>query len=78
MRFFLRCDVGLAAHPIAGRARAYRGAVGSVRLEPFLDAYNIFNANTVLGDVTTVGASLGAVSTTINPRLMRIGAKVGF
>lgn len=53
-------------------------SLGGLRVEPFLDAYNIFNANTILGDITTIGASLGRVSTTINPRLVRLGAKVNF
>ncbi|MGH9321896.1 MAG: hypothetical protein ACRD3V_18670, partial [Vicinamibacteria bacterium] len=49
-----------------------------IRFEPFLDVYNLFNANTVLGEVTTLGPSLGRVSTTINPRLIRFGAKLNF
>jgi hypothetical protein len=51
---------------------------GSYRLEPFADAYNIFNANTILADVTTVGTSLGRVSNTLSPRLVRLGAKFDF
>ncbi|HYU78065.1 MAG TPA: TonB-dependent receptor [Vicinamibacterales bacterium] len=48
------------------------------RLEPFVDAYNLFNANTILADVTTIGTSLGRVSNTLSPRLVRLGAKVDF
>jgi hypothetical protein len=46
--------------------------------EPFVDFYNLLNANTVLQEVTSVGPSLGQVSQTMNPRLIRIGGKVGF
>ncbi|MBE3132420.1 MAG: hypothetical protein IMZ55_03030, partial [Acidobacteria bacterium] len=52
--------------------------IGDRRIEPFVDLYNIFNVNTVLGDVTTYGSSLGRISNTINPRIMRVGAKVQF
>ncbi|HYU77412.1 MAG TPA: TonB-dependent receptor [Vicinamibacterales bacterium] len=48
------------------------------RVEPFLDGYNLLNANTVLTEVTTIGTSLGNVSQTINPRLLRVGGKVTF
>jgi len=52
--------------------------IGERRVEPFVDVYNLFNANTVLGDVTTWGSSLGRISETINPRIARIGVKVNF
>jgi len=32
----------------------------------------------VLTDVTTIGTSLGNVSGTINPRLLRLGGKLNF
>ena len=51
---------------------------GPVRLEPFLDLYNIFNANTILTQATSRGAVYGNVSRTINPRVIRIGAKLNF
>ncbi len=57
-----------------GRVFAMRG----VRLEPFVDAYNLTNANTVLTDVTTIGPNLGVVSRTINPRVARVGGKLTF
>jgi hypothetical protein len=53
-------------------------AMGTWRFEPFLDGYNLLNANTVLTEVTTIGTSLGNVSQTINPRLLRVGGKVSF
>jgi hypothetical protein len=46
--------------------------------EPFVDVYNVSNANTILTEVTTVGSSLGVVSATINPRLVRVGGKFTF
>ncbi|MGH9333352.1 MAG: TonB-dependent receptor plug domain-containing protein, partial [Vicinamibacteria bacterium] len=52
--------------------------MGQWRLEPFLDLYNLFNANTVLNEVTTLGPNLGQVSSTINPRVVRIGFKMNF
>jgi hypothetical protein len=52
--------------------------MGSWRFEPFLDGYNLLNANTVLTEVTTFGSNLGRVSATINPRLVRIGGKLSF
>jgi hypothetical protein len=57
-----------------GRNFTLRG----VKLEPFIDGYNLLNANTVLTEVTTVGPNLGTVSATINPRLVRVGGKVTF
>jgi hypothetical protein len=53
-------------------------AVGKLRFEPFVDVYNVLNANTVLTEVTTVGSSLGVVSATINPRVVRVGGKFTF
>jgi hypothetical protein len=43
-----------------------------------VDAYNLLNANTVLTSVTTFGPNLGRVSSTINPRLFRVGGKASF
>ena len=50
----------------------------NVRFEPFVDLYNIFNANTVLRQTTTFGSRLGRVSEIINPRIIKIGAKFDF
>ena len=49
-----------------------------LRFQPFLDLYNLTNANTVLAEVTTLGSSLGRVSATINPRILKFGAKMEF
>jgi hypothetical protein len=52
--------------------------VRNLKLEPFIDGYNLLNASTILTDVTTFGPSLGTISTTINPRMVRIGGKLNF
>jgi outer membrane receptor protein involved in Fe transport len=52
--------------------------IGSLKLEPFIDGYNLLNASTILTDVTTFGPSLGNISTTINPRMFRVGGKLNF
>jgi hypothetical protein len=52
--------------------------INGIRFEPFIDGYNLLNANTVLAEVTTFGPNLGLVSQTINPRLVRVGGKVSF
>lgn len=51
---------------------------GTWRLEPFVDLYNLFNVNTILNEVTTVGPNLGNVSSTVNPRVIRVGFKTSF
>ncbi|HYU78828.1 MAG TPA: TonB-dependent receptor, partial [Vicinamibacterales bacterium] len=53
-------------------------SVGRSKFEPFVDVYNVLNSNTVLTEVTTIGTSLGRVSETINPRLVRLGGKLNF
>ena len=55
-----------------------RFKLGRWEFEPFVDAYNLLNANTVLTSVTTFGPNLGRVSSTINPRLIRVGGKASF
>ncbi|HSL20010.1 MAG TPA: TonB-dependent receptor [Vicinamibacterales bacterium] len=52
--------------------------VRNIRLEPFADVYNVLNVNTVLNQNNTVGSSLGVVSATINPRVVRVGGKLSF
>jgi hypothetical protein len=52
--------------------------VKTLRFEPFVDIYNLFNVNTVLREVTTWGSSLGTISSTYNPRLMRVGGRISF
>jgi len=53
-------------------------SLGGMTLEPFADVYNLGNANTIVADVTTLGTSLGRVSGTINPRIVKFGAKLQF
>ena len=36
------------------------------------------HTNAVLSEITTIGSTLGRVSSTINPRIVRIGAKMDF
>lgn len=57
-----------------GRVFRFKGS----RFEPFVDLYNLTNNNTILGDVTTIGSSLGVVSSTVNPRIVKFGAKFEF
>jgi hypothetical protein len=52
--------------------------VRGFRFEPFVDIFNLTNTNTVLTEVTTIGGSLGNVSDTVNPRLVRVGGKLTF
>ncbi|HYU80310.1 MAG TPA: carboxypeptidase regulatory-like domain-containing protein [Vicinamibacterales bacterium] len=54
------------------------GSTWRYNYEIFVDIYNVTNANTVLQENTIIGTSLGNVSTTIPPRLFRIGGKVSF
>ena len=50
----------------------------SVKMEPTLDVYNIFNSNAITNAVTTVGSSLGRPSAIIMGRLMRVGLHMTF
>jgi hypothetical protein len=52
--------------------------VGDWRFEHFVDAYNLFNANTIVGRQMVTGPTLGRVSTTINSRVIRIGGRMDF
>ena len=52
--------------------------IGTWRFEVFADAYNLLNANTVISQVTTIGTSLGQVSDTLGPRLVKVGGKFSF
>ena len=55
-----------------------RFRTGTWRYELFADAFNLLNSNTVLSEVTTIGANLGNVSQTISPRVVRVGGKFSF
>jgi hypothetical protein len=49
-----------------------------VRIQGMLDAYNIFNANTVLSVVTTVGSNYLKPTQIVAGRLFKVGAQVDF
>src|SRR5262249_44976623 len=51
---------------------------GTVRIEPTLDVFNLFNNNAVTNAVTVVGSSLGRPSSIAMGRLVRIGGRVAF
>ena len=51
---------------------------GSMRFEPTLDVFNIFNNNAVTNAVQTVGMSLGRPSAIVMGRLFRLGGRVTF
>ena len=51
---------------------------GSVRIEPTVDVFNLFNDAAVTNAVTTVGSSLGRPSAIVMGRLVRIGGRIAF
>jgi len=51
---------------------------GSVRFEPTLDVFNLFNDSAVTNAVTVVGASLGRPSAIVMGRLVRVGGRIAF
>jgi Carboxypeptidase regulatory-like domain len=51
---------------------------GSMRFEPTLDLFNIFNNNAVTNANQTVGSSLGRPSAIVMGRLLRIGGRLTF
>jgi Carboxypeptidase regulatory-like domain len=51
---------------------------GSMRFEPTLDLFNIFNDNAVTNANQTVGSSLGRPSAIVMGRLLRIGGRLTF
>jgi hypothetical protein len=52
--------------------------VGSTRVEPTIDLYNVFNNNAVTSGVTTIGSSLGRPSAIVMGRLLRVGGRIAF
>jgi Carboxypeptidase regulatory-like domain len=50
----------------------------SLRLEPIVDLYNVFNNNAVTNAVATVGPSLGRPSAIVMGRLLRVGGQLSF
>ena len=51
---------------------------GKLTIEPFVDAYNIANRQTVLEEGVTVGPTLGLPIATVNPRLLKLGLKLQY
>src|SRR5262245_56445514 len=51
---------------------------GSVRIEPTVDVFNLFNDDAVTNAVTTVRSSLGRPSAIVMGRLVRIGGRIAF
>jgi hypothetical protein len=52
--------------------------VRSTRLEAMADLYNVLNSNATTGEVTTVGPSLGRVSSILQARFLRLGVQMKF
>ncbi len=50
----------------------------SIRMEPTLDLYNLFNNNAVTSAVTTIGTSLGRPSAIVMARIVRFGWHMTF
>jgi Carboxypeptidase regulatory-like domain len=51
---------------------------GSMRFEPTIDLYNVFNNAAVTNGVTTIGSSLGRPSAIVMGRLLRVGGRMTF
>jgi hypothetical protein len=56
--------------------KAFKGR--SVRFEPTVDVFNLFNDNAVTNAVTVVGSSLGRPSAIVMGRLVRLGGRIAF
>jgi len=55
-----------------------RMAVGSARLEPSLDLYNVFNENPVLSQNTGIGSTWGVPTRILAPRVFRLSISARF
>jgi len=53
-----------------------RFQVGNLRLAPVLDLFNLFNANTVTGVVSTYGSRWQNITSIMQARYIRLGAEV--
>jgi hypothetical protein len=51
---------------------------GSRSIEPMAELYNVLNENAALAEVTTVGPTLGRVSSNVDGRIAKFGLKVLF
>ena len=52
--------------------------IGKGRIEGLFDLFNVTNSSAVLGTNNLTGASYGAVLTTVNPRIARLGVRWTF
>ena len=52
--------------------------VGKTKIEGLFDVFNVNNSPAVLSRNNQTGASFGAVLTTVNPRIARLGARWTF
>jgi hypothetical protein len=52
--------------------------VGKGKLEGLFDVFNLTNSGAILSVNTQTGASFGSVLTTVNPRIVRLGARWSF
>jgi len=52
--------------------------VGKGKLEGLFDLFNVTNSSALLSVNTQTGASFGGVLTTVNPRIVRLGARWSF
>jgi hypothetical protein len=52
--------------------------LGGVKVGPFLDTYNLFNANAEQNVIWASGASFLRPTAIVPPRVARIGAKVSW
>jgi hypothetical protein len=53
-------------------------AIGMGRLEGLFDVFNVTNSGAILGRNNQTGTSYGAVLTTVNPRIARLGIRWSF
>jgi Carboxypeptidase regulatory-like domain len=53
-------------------------AYGRLKVSPKIDVFNVFNANTVLTQVTTYSATGQTPTAVLNPRLARVGVNIVF
>ena len=52
--------------------------VGRVRVQGMLDLYNVFNANTILGVLSTYGARWLEPTSTLGARFVKVSAQLTF
>ena len=57
-------------------ARSFKA--GSMRFEPTIDIYNVFNNNAILSDNVTYGPQWLKPTSILSPRLIEFGGRVDF